>query len=253
MDDRLTPVAPWRRNSGRRIALGNWRFWGLLAGALVLAFLLPDMAEAHNVSRRDAQFVQSASGSAIAPFMYLGAKHMVTGYDHLLFLVGVIFFLFRLKDVIQYVSLFTVGHSVTLLGGVLGGIHANSHIVDAIIGLSIVYKAFENLGGFKHVFGFEPNSRIAVLVFGLFHGFGLATKLQEFALPAQGLVTNIVSFNVGVEIGEFLTLSLVLMAFIYWRSRAGFLNHAFQTNTALMIGGFLLMGYQIVGYLVEVP
>src|SRR5438093_10056927 len=127
---------------------------------------------------------------------------MVTGYDHLLFLVGVIFFLFKLKDVIQYVSLFTIGHSVTLLVGVLGGVHANSYIIDAIIGLSVVYKAFDNIGGFRRFLGFEPNPRQAGLVFGLFHGFGLATKLQEIALDKNGLVTNIVSFNVGVEIGQ---------------------------------------------------
>ena len=134
---------------------------------------------AHNVSKRDASFVQSNHGAAIGPFLYLGAKHMVTGYDHLAFLVGVIFYLYRLKDVVQYVSLFTLGHSVTLLAGVLGGIHANSYIIDAIIGFSVVYKAFDNMNGFKRFLGFEPNTRLAVLLFGLFHGFGLATKLQE--------------------------------------------------------------------------
>ena len=144
--------------------------------------------------------------------MYLGAKHMVTGYDHLLFLVGVIFFLYRLKDVVQYVSLFTIGHSVTLLAGVLGGIRANPYLIDAIIGFSVVYKAFDNMDGFQRFFGFQPNTRVAVLVFGLFHGFGLATKLQEFALSPNGLVANIVSFNVGVEIGQVLALTVVLIA-----------------------------------------
>src|SRR5262249_28512857 len=163
--------------------------------------IAPAIASAHNVSKRDATFVQANDGAAVAPFMYLGAKHMVTGYDHLLFLVGVIFFLYRLKDVVQYVSLFTAGHSLTLLGGVCGGIHANACIIDAIIGFSVVYKAFDNMDGFKRFLGFQPNTRLAVLVFGLFHGFGLATKLQEFALARNGLVANIVSFNVGVEIG----------------------------------------------------
>ena len=182
--------------------------------------------------------------------MYLGAKHMVTGYDHLLFLVGVIFFLYRLKDVVLYVSLFTIGHSTTLLLGVLGGIHANSYIVDAIIGFSVVYKAFDNMNGFERLFGFQPNTKIAVLLFGLFHGFGLATKLQEFALSSNGLVTNIVSFNVGVEIGQFLALAAVFIGMSYWRTRAGFLRHAFVTNTLLMTGGFILVGYQLTGYLV---
>ena len=221
----------------------------LIAIAVLLALLaLPEMASAHNVSKRDASFVQSNHGTAIAPFLYLGAKHMVTGYDHLAFLVGVVFFLYRLKDVVQYVSLFTVGHSITLLAGVLGGIHANSYIVDAIIGFSVVYKAFDNMDGFKRFFGFEPNTRIAVLIFGLFHGFGLATKLQELDLSKNGLVTNIVSFNVGVEIGQVLALTAVLIALSYWRTRPGFLRHAFATNTTLMSVGFVLTGYQIAGY-----
>ncbi|HSU88533.1 MAG TPA: HupE/UreJ family protein, partial [Terriglobia bacterium] len=186
---------------------------------LILVIVLPVGALAHNVSKRDATFVQSNTGAAIAPFLYLGAKHMVTGYDHLLFLVGVIFFLYRLRDVVQYVSLFTVGHSLTLLGGVLGGIHANSYLVDAIIGFSVVYKAFDNMDGFKRFLGFQPSTRLAVLIFGLFHGFGLATKLQEFTLAKNGLVTNIVSFNIGVEIGQVLALTGVLIALSYWRTR----------------------------------
>jgi hypothetical protein len=173
---------------------------------------------------------------------------MVTGYDHLLFLVGVIFFLYRLKDVLLYVSLFTLGHSVTLLAGVLGGIHANAYIIDAIIGFSVVYKAFENMDGFKRVFNFQPNTRLAVLAFGFFHGFGLATKLQEFALSPNGLVANIVSFNVGVEIGQGLALTGILIGLSYWRTRPGFFRHAFATNAAVMAGGFLLMGYQLSGY-----
>ena len=216
----------------------------------IMLFVLPVAASAHNVSKRDAAYVQSNTGAAIGPFLYLGAKHMVTGYDHLLFLVGVIFFLYKLKDVVQYVSLFTIGHSLTLLGGVLGGIHANPFIIDAIIGFSVVYKAFDNIGGFKRLLGFQPNTRIAVLVFGLFHGFGLATKLQEFALPKTGLVTNILSFNVGIEVGQVLALTAVLIALSFWRTRPGFLRHAFATNTVLMIGGFMLVGYQLTGYFV---
>src|SRR5262252_7617549 len=180
------------------------RFAVLVALAAVVLFALafPPDALAHNVSKRDAAFVVANQGKAIAAFLYLGAKHMVTGYDHLLFLVGVIFFLYRLKDVFLYVSLFTIGHSTTLLLGVLGGIHANSYIVDAIIGFSVVYKAFDNMDGFKRLIGFQPNTKVAVLLFGLFHGFGLATKLQEFTMAKTGLVANIVSFNVGVEIGQ---------------------------------------------------
>jgi hypothetical protein len=177
---------------------------------------------------------------------------MVTGYDHLLFLVGVIFFLYRLKDVIQYVTLFTIGHSITLLLGVLGGIHANPFLIDAVIGFSVVYKAFENMDGFRRFFGFQPNTRAAVLIFGLFHGFGLATKLQDFALSPDGLVPNIVSFNIGVEIGQGLALTGILIALTYWRTRSGFLRHAFATNGLVMAAGFLLIGYQLSGYFLPV-
>lgn len=220
----------------------------LLTLILIFGLIFPISAVAHNVSKRDASFVESNQGAAIAPFLYLGAKHMVTGYDHLAFLVGVIFFLYRLKDVVLYVSLFTIGHSVTLLAGVLGGIHANPFVVDAIIGFSVVYKAFDNMDGFRRLLGFEPNTKLAVLIFGLFHGFGLATKLQELDLSKNGLVANIISFNVGVEIGQVLALTAVLIVLSYWRTRSGFLRHAFATNTVLMAVGFMLTGYQIAGY-----
>src|SRR5579871_343811 len=220
----------------------------LVATLVIFALFSAVPMDAHNVSKRDASFVQSTTGAAILPFIYLGAKHMVTGYDHLAFLVGVIFFLYKLKDIVTYVSLFTIGHSLTLLAGVLGGIHANPFVIDAIIGASVVYKAFDNMDGFKRFLGFEPNTKLAVLIFGLFHGFGLATKLQELDLSKNGLVTNIVSFNVGVEIGQVLALTAVLIVLSYWRTRSGFLRHAFATNTALMSIGFVLSGYQIAGY-----
>jgi hypothetical protein len=224
--------------------------YAALTAAMVAG--LSGVLEAHGVSGKDAVFLQGLQGRAIIPLMYLGAKHMVTGYDHLLFLVGVIFFLYRLKDVIQYVTLFTIGHSVTLLFGVLGGIHANPYLIDAVIGFSVVYKAFENMDGFRRFFGFQPNTRAAVLIFGLFHGFGLATKLQDFELSPDGLVPNIVSFNVGVEIGQGLALTAILIALTYWRTRSGFLRHAFATNALVMAAGFLLVGYQLSSYFLAV-
>jgi hypothetical protein len=221
--------------------------------ALVVLVILcwPEVVSAHGVSNRDAAFVRSVKGAVPAPFMYLGAKHMVTGYDHLLFLVGVIFFLYRTSDVIKYVSLFTLGHSITLLVGVLANVPANAYIIDAIIGLSVVYKGFENIGGFERVIGYRPDARLAVLVFGLFHGFGLATKLQELQLPANGLIANLFSFNIGVELGQGLALMGILIALSYWRTKAGFKRYAFATNTALMAGGFALLGFQLVGYMVN--
>src|SRR5712691_9562311 len=215
---------------------------GFIGRALLTVLLFgvfSEVAGAHGVSGKDAVFLQGLQGRAIGPLMYLGAKHMVTGYDHLLFLVGVIFFLYRLKDVVTYVSLFTLGHSVTLLAGVLGGLRANPYLIDAIIGFSVVYKAFENMDGFRRYFGFQPDTRLAVLIFGLFHGFGLATN---------GLVANIVSFNVGVEIGQALALTAILIGLTYWRTCHGFLRHAFATNALVMACGFLLVGYQLSGY-----
>jgi hypothetical protein len=214
----------------------------------VASALTASLALAHSIEGGDASFVAAIDGPAIGPFIYLGAKHMVTGYDHLLFLVGVIFFLYKPTDVIKYVTLFAVGHSITLLAGVLGGLQVNAYLIDAIIGLSIVYKAFENLGGFERLLGFALDARLAVFVFGLFHGLGLATKLQEFSLSDNGLVTNIISFNVGVEIGQILALSGVFIVLTLWRTTGSYLRHAFATNIALMTGGILLTCYQLSGY-----
>src|SRR5688572_27627799 len=241
-----------RRNSrSRRDDQPVMRQLSPKVSALLLALfvvLLSATLDAHGVSGKDAVYLQGLQGRAVGPLMYLGAKHMVTGYDHLLFLVGVIFFLYRPKDVLLYVSLFTIGHSVTLLAGVLGGIRANPFLIDAVIGFSVIYKAFENMDGFTRFLGVQPNTRIAVLIFGLFHGFGLATKLQEFELSPNGLVTNIVSFNVGVEIGQGLALTGILIALTWWRTRHGFLRHAFATNALVMAGGLLLVAYQLSGY-----
>ncbi len=216
---------------------------------LLLLALTTSDAIAHGVADDDKAFIEQSSGMHLLPFIYLGAKHMVTGYDHLLFLFGVIFFLYRMKDVGIYVTLFAVGHSVTLLYGVLSGTHVNPYIVDAIIGLSVVYKALDNLGAFKRVLGFQPNTKAAVLIFGFFHGFGLATKLQEFTFSKEGLVPNILAFNVGVELGQILALSAILIGKSFWRHSDGFKHQTFSVNTALMAAGFSLMGYQITGYL----
>ena len=221
--------------------------WGRLVLAL-LAVALAAPAFAHGVDAGDARFIEQSTGTQLLPFVYLGAKHMATGYDHLLFLVGVIFFLYRLKDVGIYVTLFAVGHSTTLLYGVLSGSHVNPYIVDAIIGLSVVYKALDNLGAYKVWFGFQPNTKAAVLIFGLFHGLGLATKLQNFDLPRDGLVANILAFNVGVEIGQMLALGTILIAMDFWRRHHAFARQAFASNVLLMAAGFTLVGYQLTGY-----
>lgn len=206
---------------------------------------------AHGVNENDKAFIEGASGINIIPYMYLGAKHMVTGYDHLLFLAGVIFFLYRMKDVGAYVTLFAIGHSTTLLLGLLLDIRANPFLIDAIIGLSVVYKAIDNLDGFKTWFGVSPNPKAAVLIFGFFHGFGLATKLQELTLAKDGMIYNLISFNVGVELGQFMALTIILLLMNLWRLSPSFNRSAILANAALMTAGFVLIGYQLAGYFTQ--
>jgi hypothetical protein len=223
------------------------------AGKIVLftgAALVATQSQAHGIADEDTKFLLTNKGPAIAEYVYLGAKHMVTGVDHLLFLAGVIFFLHRLKDVATYVTLFALGHSITLLIGVLGGVNANPSFVDAIIGLSVAYKAFENMGGFR-VMHVSPNPKAAVMIFGLFHGFGLATKLQSVSLSDEGLVINILSFNLGVELGQLLALSVMLAVFTLWRKSGQFVKHAFTANWLLLTAGFVLMGFHLTGYMLS--
>lgn len=222
----------------------RWVF-GLLASCAAAG------AAAHGIADGDAAFVAASRGAQVLPFMYLGAKHMVTGYDHLLFIFGVIFFLYRLSHVALYVTLFSLGHSLTLLAGVLGGLRVDAFLIDAIIGLSVVYKAFDNLRGFETLFGVSPDPKVATLVFGLFHGLGLATKLQQLNPPRDGLLANMLSFNAGVEIGQLLALSLMLGVVLLWRRSPGFARHAVLANGALLTAGLVLTGFQLTGYLVE--
>lgn len=225
--------------------------WLFLCLAFFLWTAVPTDAVAHGVTAGDKGYIQETEGPRILPFIYLGAKHMVTGYDHLLFLVGVIFFLYRMKDIGVYVTLFAVGHSTTLLLGVLTGISVSAYLIDAIIGLSVVYKALDNLGAFRRWFGFQPSTKAATLIFGFFHGFGLATKLLDFELTSQGLIANLIAFNVGVEAGQLLGLGAILIAMSFWRRTNGFARHAYNANVALMAAGFLLMGYQLAGYFIN--
>jgi len=208
---------------------------------------------AHGVAAGDKGFIQQSSGVLLAPFMYLGAKHMVTGYDHLLFLLGVIFFLYRLKDIALYVTLFALGHSTTLLLGVLLQVQVNPYLIDALIGMSVVYKALDNLSAFRTWFGVTPDARVATLVFGFAHGFGLATKILDFRMPADGLLPNLIAFNVGVEIGQLLALSAILLLMNHWRRSRSFRPMAYGANVALMTAGFLLTGFQLAGYFIMPP
>ncbi len=218
--------------------------------AVLSLLILAGAAAAHAVAEGDKGYIQEISGINLIPFVYLGAKHMVTGYDHLLFLFGVIFFLYRLKHIGIYVSLFAVGHSTTMLLGVYYGWNVSSYLIDAIIGLSVVYKALDNLGAFQRWLGFQPNTKLATLIFGFFHGLGLATKILEYDIAEDGLVPNLLAFNVGVEIGQLIALAIILIGMSYWRKTTGFLRHAYTANVLMMTAGWVLIGYQLTGYFV---
>lgn len=222
-----------------------------LFGLLAVLFAIIPEAMAHGVTEGDKGYIQESTGRMIMPFIYLGAKHMVTGYDHLLFLFGVIFFLYRLKDVSIYVTLFAVGHSVTLLSGVIFDIGVNAFLIDAIIGFSIVYKALDNMGAYPRWFGFQPSTKAATLIFGLFHGLGLATKIIDYKMSVDGLIPNLFAFNVGVELGQIMGLAMILIMMGYWRRSNSFMRHAYNANVALMVGGFIFVGYQMTGYFIN--
>ncbi len=234
--------------------LTNQNMWLAFIGLGIILTATLGMATdaiAHGVTQGDKGYIQEITGAHPIPFLYLGAKHMMTGYDHLLFLFGVIFFLYRMKDVSIYVTLFAVGHVFTLLSGVLMEISISAYIIDAIIGFSVVYKALDNMGAFQRWFGYQPNTKVATFIFGLFHGFGLATKILDYELSPDGLLPNLIAFNIGVVIGQILALSAILIAITYWRKSGSFIRHAYKANTFMMMLGFLLMGYQITGYILS--
>jgi hypothetical protein len=201
---------------------------------------------AHGVSEGDQQ---TLSEGGLLAYIWVGAKHMVTGYDHLLFLVGVIFYLSGFRDILKFVSVFTLGHSITLIGATYLGIRADEHLIDAVIALSVLYKGFENLGGFRKVFGVEsPNLLAMVFLFGLIHGFGLSTRLQSFDLGAGQFLAKIVSFNVGVELGQIAALIPIVFVIERWRGRESFSAFYRATNVYLCIAGVGLFVWQLYGY-----
>ena len=229
---------------------GVWRMPMRLASLVLSVLALSTCAAlAHDVTPGDAGYIQEIWGVHIIPFIYLGAKHMITGYDHILFLLGVVFFLYHMKDVAIYVSLFAIGHSVTMLLGVWFGWGINAYIIDAIIGLSVVYKAIDNLGLFQKWIGFQPNTKWATLIFGLFHGTGLATKILEYEIAEDGLLANLLAFNVGVEVGQLLALFVILIVMGYWRRSPNFMQQATYANWIMVVLGVMLTYVQVAGYL----
>ncbi|MGF1706747.1 HupE/UreJ family protein [Enterovibrio baiacu] len=240
-----------REESLLPIGLGNHVKKVLFLFSLVLLMVMSTDAFAHAVAQGDKGYIQEITGTNLIAFIYLGAKHMVTGYDHILFLFGVVFFLYRLNHVALYVSLFALGHSTTMLLGVYFNIGINSHIIDAIIGLSVVYKAMDNLGAFQRWFGFQPNTKLATLLFGFCHGFGLSSKIIDYNISPDGLMPNLLAFNIGVEIGQMLALCVILIVMGFWRRHTHFYRQAYTANVVMMSFGFMLIGYQLTGYVVS--
>lgn len=232
----------WTDSGTRRIIILSL----ITLSALVLS---AGHALAHNVTEGDAGYIQEIWGVNIIPFMYLGAKHMVTGYDHILFLLGVVFFLYKMKEVAIYVTLFAVGHSTTMLLGVWFGWGINAFIIDAIIGFSVVYKALDNMGMLRKWLGFQPNTKAATLIFGLLHGTGLASKIMEYRIAEEGLLANLIAFNVGVEIGQLLALGAILIVMGYWRRFDGFVRQGYYVNIAMVLAGLYLMWMHLTGYI----
>ena len=216
---------------------------------LLVLIAFATSAYAHAVTPGDAGYIQEIFGVHIISFIYLGAKHMITGYDHILFLLGVVFFLYHMKDVAIYVSIFAIGHCVTMILGVWYGWGINAYIIDAIIGLSVVYKALDNLGLYQKWLGFQPNTKAATLIFGLFHGTGLASKILDYQLSEDGLLANLLAFNVGVEVGQLLALFVILIVMGYWRRSPNFMRQASVANIIMVGLGLLLTYQQIAGYI----
>jgi hypothetical protein len=222
------------------------RVWAMFA-ILALSLLWAGAALAHAVTLGDKGYIQEITGPHIIPFVYLGAKHMVTGYDHILFLFGVLFVLDGMREIGLYVTLFAVGHSTTMILGVWFNFGINAYIIDAIIGFSVIYKALDNLGAFRLWFGVQPDTRVATLVFGFLHGFGLASKIIEYNIAPDGLLVNLIAFNVGVELGQLTALALILLFMRRWRASPSFGRQAYTANVIMIGLGAYLMGFQFIG------
>ena len=215
---------------------------------LILVFLTTALF-AHGISESD---IQAMIDGGNMQYIWLGATHMLSGYDHLLFLLGVIFFLTSTKDIVKFVTVFTLGHSITLVFATFMSITMNYYLIDAVIALSVIYKAFDNNGRFQSYLGVKsPNLLLMVFLFGLIHGFGLSTRLQQLPLGEQNIdmLIRIISFNVGVEFGQIIALVIMLIPLTQWRKFASFERWSRVTNDMLMFAGLMLFLMQMHGYL----
>jgi hypothetical protein len=207
------------------------------------SFFFSTFALAHGVAAGDKQRMVEGG---VFDYLVLGAKHMVTGYDHLLFLFGVIFFLTKFKDIVKFITAFTLGHSITLIFATFWEITANEYLVDAVIALTVIYKGFDNIDGFRKYLKINaPNLLALVFIFGLIHGFGLSTRLQQLPLGDDALLAKILSFNVGVELGQIAALTVMALVLAGWRKSPSFQRFSTTANVMLMVAGTMLLVYQL--------
>ncbi len=218
------------------------------SGVLGLVILLvPVLVFGHDVSGGDRELLEN--GGLLA-YIWVGAKHMLTGYDHLLFLVGVIFFLKEFRQIVRFITAFTLGHSITLISATYLGLTVNEFIIDAIIGLSVFYKGFENLGLFQQTFKVNPPHLLnMVFVLGLIHGLGLSARLQSFTVEQEGILLKILSFTLGVELGQILALIPIVYFINFRRKKDSFEPFFKAVNTYLILAGIALAAYQISQYI----
>lgn len=207
--------------------------------------LFPVAVFAHGVSDGDQEILNNGG---LLSYIYVGAKHMLTGYDHLLFLTGVVFYLNGLRDIIKFISVFTLGHCITLIGATYLSIKVDEHLIDAVIALSVIYKGFENLGGFERLKIRSPHLLMMVFTFGLIHGLGLSTRLQSFEVGSEQFLAKILSFNLGVELGQIIALIPIVFLISYWKKLKSFKAFYSSVNSYLIIAGVALFIYQLYGY-----
>lgn len=213
---------------------------------ILLLLLFPITLAAHGVSDSDQEILRNGG---LLSYILVGAKHMVTGYDHLLFLAGVIFYLNGFRDIVRFITAFTIGHSITLISATYLGIKADEHLIDAVIALSVLYKGFENLGGFEKILKVKsPNLLMMVFIFGLIHGFGLSTRLQSFDLGTGQFLAKIISFNIGVELGQIAALIPIVFIITQWKGKKSYDAFYKAANTYLIIAGIGLFIFQMYGY-----
>lgn len=213
--------------------------------AVLFLFLIAQSVFAHGMSEADKEAMVKGG---YTQYIILGATHMLTGYDHLLFVFGIVFFLTTFIDVVKYITAFTVGHSITLVSATLMGITANYYLIDAVIALSVCYIGFENVGGFRKYFEQTPNLLLAIFLFGFIHGFGLSTRLQELPLGEDGIILRILSFNLGIELGQVGALCIMVALLYKWRRTKSFLQISTVSNNGLIGAGILLFLMQMHGY-----